>query len=80
MKNQTNHWDWVDTAEAMEMLHCSRNTLHNLAKRGILKKSKLGKRCYYSRTQIDDTLRRNIICEDGSLDTTFSQRPTESMA
>lgn len=70
MKAKHNDWEWVDTPEAMEMLHCSRNTLHNLAKRGILQKSKLGNKCYYNRKQIDDTLRRNIICEDGSLDLT----------
>ncbi len=68
MKNTIQTWDWVDTYEAMQLLHCSRNTLRNLANRGILKKSKLGNRCYYSRSQIDETLRRNIICEDGNID------------
>lgn len=38
--------------EAMEMLQCSRNSLTNWAEAGIIERTKIGKRVYFSRNSI----------------------------
>ena len=42
--------------EVSEMLHCDLSTVHNLTKRGVLKKFSIGGRVYYKRNQVESQI------------------------
>ncbi len=66
--NNENNWDWIDSSEAMALLHVSYNTILNLVRRGVLPKSSFGRKLYFRRSVIDGILASNMLCADGSID------------
>lgn len=62
--------DWMDVADVMALLHVCQNTVYNLARRGILRKSRLGHRLYFRRSDIERILRSNMLLENGRIDRT----------
>ncbi|MBQ0016860.1 MAG: helix-turn-helix domain-containing protein [Bacteroidales bacterium] len=63
-------WDWIYTAEVMSQLHVSYNTVLNLINRGILPPSHIGRKLFFRKSDINNILNQNILCENGSIDST----------
>lgn len=62
--------EWLDTTEVCRLLHISRKTLWKWSKEHLLHPSKVEGRVYYSRMEIDQMIRANVIDENGRLDRT----------
>ena len=62
--------EWLDIAEVCRWLHISRKTLWKWSKEHLLHPSKVEGRVYYSRMEIDQMIRANVIDENGRLDRT----------
>lgn len=73
-KGNHHEWEWLDTADVMQLLHVSYNTVLNLRNRGILPYSRLGHKLYFRRGDIHHILERNIVMEDGHIDSTGELR------
>lgn len=62
--------EWIDRAEAMQMLHTSVRTLQRWADEGLLRPSRLHGKVYYDRREVDALLQSNLIEENGRIDRT----------
>lgn len=51
--------DWIDSHDVMRLLHISQRTLQTLRSNGMIKFSKLGKKIYYRRKDIQNILAQN---------------------
>lgn len=51
--------DWIDNYDVMEMLHISRRTLQTLRSNGKVRFSKIGRKIYYRRQDIQNMLAEN---------------------
>lgn len=51
--------DWIDNYDVMEMLHISRRTLQTLRSNGKVQFSKIGRKIYYRRQDIQNMLAEN---------------------
>ncbi|MBQ4633516.1 MAG: helix-turn-helix domain-containing protein [Prevotella sp.] len=51
--------DWIDNYDVMEMLHISKRTLQTLRSNGKVRFSKIGRKIYYRRQDIQNMLAEN---------------------
>jgi hypothetical protein len=51
---------WLDNQDVAQMLHMSKRTLQNLRSSGMLKFTKVGKKCYYSLTHVQEMMHANL--------------------
>ena len=56
---QTPLEDWIDNYDVMKMLHISRRTLQTLRSNGKVQFSKIGRKIYYRRQDIQNMLADN---------------------
>lgn len=61
--------EWLDTVDVCQMLKISRRTLQRWTKKGLFRKVKMEDRNYYSRHDIDEVMRKNMVQENGHIDT-----------
>lgn len=52
----TKEWEWLDNADVMQLLHISPRTLQTLRTNGTLPFTRLGKKVYYRKSDIDRVL------------------------
>lgn len=53
--------DWIDAFDVMDLLHISRRTLHSLQTGGILPYSRIRRKLYYKRSDIERILHNNYV-------------------
>ncbi len=61
--------EWLDTVDVCQMLKISRRTLQRWTRKGLFRKVKMEDRNYYSRHDIDEVMRKNMVQENGHIDT-----------
>jgi len=49
--------EWLDNQDIMQMLHISSRTLQRLRKSGMITYSKIGKKIYYRRSDVEQMLK-----------------------
>ena len=62
--------EWLDRVDVMNLLHISERTLQRWTGRGLFRRSRMGRRVYYDRRDIDRALKLNLVKEDGTIDKT----------
>lgn len=53
--------EWLDSQDILKMLHICSRTLHTMRKNGTLPYSRLGRKFFYKRTDIQRILHDNYI-------------------
>lgn len=61
--------EWLDTVDVCQMLKISRRTLQRWTRKGLFRKVKMEDRNYYSRHDIDEVMHKNMVQENGHIDT-----------
>ena len=64
--------EWMEAHDVCAALKISRRTLQRWTRRGVFRGVRVGERVYYSRADIDDAMRSNIVMENGRIDGTAS--------
>lgn len=62
--------EWLDANDVCAMLKISRRTLQRWTKRGVFKAVRIEDHAYYKRTDIDDTMNKKLVQENGRIDST----------
>lgn len=62
--------EWIEAADVCEMLKISRRTLQRWTRRGVFHAAKIEDRAYYRRRDIDEAIEKNMVQENGRIDTT----------
>lgn len=51
---------WLDNQQVLEKLHISKRTLQNLRSKNVIPYSKVGKKCFYNKTHVQEMMFRHF--------------------
>ncbi len=51
---------WLDNQQVLEKLHISKRTLQNLRSKNVIPYSKVGKKCFYNETHVQEMMFRHF--------------------
>jgi hypothetical protein len=60
-KDRSHEEKWLDNADVCKLLKVSSRTLQNYRDDGILPYAKIGRKCYYSASDIEDILQKHYV-------------------